>query len=216
MCLPAGLDHPDVLNMVKLAVRRGLRMFDDYADLDRETLEADALGEVCRAWKNYDHTKSKPGTFAFRVANLRLLDISRRRAVERKNQGIAREKHGVRNSYVDPDEVMEGTEAELAEMARRFFVSVKDYFDQGNVPLKRPGPGRPTLNRAQIAALTLLQRRMGWSHREAARQIKANPQILVAIGVTESRSYRFFHRASVAVTKFANFFPPPSGLAAAL
>lgn len=202
------LTHPDVLKMVRLAVKRKMRMFAAYRDLDFNSLVADMMGELANA--KYDPTESKPGTFAYRVATCRLIDISRRRTVETKHLNAAREVEGVKLSHVGPGEMLEGTEAELAEIARRLYVTTMAYFVNGNVPVKRSGPGRPALNRAQQATLHMLQKQMGWTCRQAERKLKENSAIYAAIGVTKPLSHQFFHRASIAVTKFKDFFPPAS------
>src|SRR4051794_39225259 len=121
------LRDPEVLRMCQLAVRRKLRMFDSYNDLDREALVADMFGEVAKS--DYDPKQSKPGTFAYRVATCRLIDISRRRTTETKHLDRSREIEGVRLSHVEADEVSFGTDEEIAEILRRFYVTTKNLLE---------------------------------------------------------------------------------------
>lgn len=209
-----GPDHPDVLRMVRLAVKRALPMFEEYHDLDFRSLVADMLGEIVRAWPNYDPTKAQPHTFAYQVAWRRLRDISRRRTTERRNLDKSFKIEGVRLGHCDPAEALEGTDAELGEILRRLYVSVKDRFDSGNLPIRPPKLSPKYPDRAQRLAMLMFQRRMGWTSRKASETFLARPAIGLAIGVTHSPSRQFFSRAGGLVTHIQKIFSATAGPAA--
>lgn len=193
-------DHQKVREMVQLAVFRAMPLFEDYNDINRASLTADIMGELVAA--KYDPAKSKPWTFAYRVAFCRLRDISRRRAKEREKQHEAIEENGPPTDSTMPEMTPEEIAANLYEAARNIFA-------QASVPIRRPGPGRPGLNRAQQFALHALTERMGWSCREAEREITGRPGVLAAVGVSKSPSFRFFSRVRPRVSKFKDFFQHP-------
>ncbi len=191
------LDHPDVPKMARLAVRRKLRMFDDYHDLDFDSLYADVMGELVKA--KYDPSKSQPGTFAYRVAWARLMDISRRRTKEAEKQAEGRDVGEVKRAEIDPDESLE-------EIATGIYAAVQANFRRTGVPIRTPHCGKPYPNRAQRATLHMLKERMGWKSRDASKVLKDNPDVLRAIGVTQTPSRQFFYRADFFVTQLKKIF----------
>lgn len=187
------ISDPRVIATVKAVVRRKLAMFDDYPDLDERSLFADVWGELVKS--KYDPSKRAAHSHAYQVASCRLIDISRRREKEAEKRQEAIDAEGVRSSSVDAEMTPEEIAANLYEAAR-------DIFAQASVPLRRPGSGRPGLNRAQQAALHGLQQLMGWSCRQAESSIAARPGVLLAIGVAKPPDHTFFSRANDRVAKF--------------
>lgn len=197
---PSWLLHPDVPRMVKLAVKRKRRMFDAYNDIDEASLYADVMGELVKA--KYDSSQSKPGTFAYRVAWARLMDISRRRTNEAHGKERMREDGVIRSTST-------AGEMPLEEIAAGIYAAVKANFDRGGVPTRTPHCPRHRLDRTQRVSLFMLQERMGWSCRQAALALAADPEALRALGVTQPPSHQFFFRTRRAVTQLKKIFTPP-------
>lgn len=187
--------HPDVHEMVRLAVRRKLRMFDKYPDINARSLYQDIVGQLVKAKYN---GKSKPGTFAYRVASCRLIDLSRRRTLEDQKRQTAMQTHGVKSSRVEAAQAPEEIAENLYEAARQIFASAF-------VP-ERADTGRPGLSRPQRAALHQLTEQMGWGCREAERSINAEPGIMLAVGIKKAPNYSFFSRAPAFVAKLKDLF----------
>jgi hypothetical protein len=208
------LEHVDVLPMIRLAVRRARRMFDEYPDLNDESLVQDIWGECVKA--KYDPTKCKPGTFAFRVATCRLRDISRRRTTERKHQEKQRVVEGVKLSYVAPAEIAEGTDEELAEILRRFYVTTKNLLDGAGVDIRPKFLAKSYPDKAQRYALLLLQKHMGWSERRTARELAARPKVIEAIGLKTAPKHAAIGLAGKTAQHLKKFLDGSKRIAAVL
>jgi DNA-directed RNA polymerase specialized sigma24 family protein len=199
---PSWVEHPDVERMVRLAVKRKIRMYDRYNDLDEDSLVQDMLGECVKA--RYDPALCQPGTFAYRVATCRLTDISRRRTTEDHHQANCREIEGVRLSHVEADELTEGTEEELAEVARRLYVMAKNLLEGAGIELRPKHLGERYPDKAQRAAMLLLQKHMKWTVRRAAAELRRCPKVLLTLGLEMAPSRTAFSRGNRVVTQFKN------------
>jgi DNA-directed RNA polymerase specialized sigma24 family protein len=201
------LEDPRVERMVRLAVKRKKRMFAEYHDIDEDSLVADMMGEVARA--KYDPTQSQAHTFAYRVAWSRQIDVSRKRTRESNNQ-----KHAIGLGEFKPGSVEDTMP--LEELAETIYANVKNGFAYTTVPLRPKHCGKSYLDRAQRMTLHLLQQSKGWSCREAQEALKAHPEVLAAIGVTQTPSQMFFSRATEAVTQLQKIFHAQSALRPAI
>lgn len=195
---PHWSEHPDVLHMVGVALKKRLREFPGllakHHDLDEESLLQDLWGECAKS--KFDPALSSLKTHAYRVAYTRFADVMRARLHRIESDTTDTGNEGQRERRVEPAD----PEAEYGEMLRRIYVTVKPFCDQ--LPSQK-GPGRPTPTFAQKAAISMLMKELGWSCRDAEEMTKRYPGILATIGVTQSRRYNFFSRTARAVTKFA-------------
>lgn len=193
----AGMDEPYISDprierTLRAFAAKKIWLFSRFCDMDEESLYADLIGEVAKS--KYHPEKSAPHTHAINVAKRRIIDILRRL------------KNRLASAPALPEDVLPQERAaesedmgdELAEKVRRYYSLTLSV----NIP-PREGPGRPTLSPHQRIALAWLMKHMGWSCRDMERMCDRYPAILEAVGVTESRSYRFFARQNLAVTKLA-------------
>lgn len=181
--------------MIRLAVKRRRHYLPNRSDIDDESLEADLWAAV--ATSNYDPTQRQPHSHAYQVATRRLIDMARghqRRLISAPQQD--EDETRPEGGSVVPD----GSGEELAERLRQLYVTTRGYFGHG---LARRGPGRPTFDPAQKAAIVMLMAEKGWSCRDAERAFSSYPDLRAVVGVTQSRRYNFFSRARRTVTKLA-------------
>lgn len=200
--IPHWCEHPDVLVMIRVAVKKQLRLnpgiLARHHDIDEEIIVQNLWGECAKA--KFDPTKSSPGTFAHNVAFTRFKDIVRAKAIriesDRTKKGGLERQIGAGDSI---EEVLEG-----------IYQQVKANFEDRRIPLRLPHTGSIYLNRIQRVSLHILRQRMGWSCREAEAALKDNPEALRIIGVTQSPSFMFFSRIEGAVTQLIKILAPAS------
>lgn len=179
--------------LVALAVSRKLTMFAAFRDIDGESLEADMLGEVARAWPGYKPGKSKPTTFAYGVASRKLIDLWRVRSRElNRINGVAERTPAYAEAPADDD-----LPGELQAVYQR----ARDTFTRYGVPLHHPKANAGTIDRAQATAIAWLQRKLGLSVRTTAIRLLASPELCRAIKLGYPPSYRAICRANAAVTR---------------
>lgn len=165
-------------------------MFADFADLDRESLKSDMLGEVLDAWPKYDARRgASPGTFAYQVASRKLLDLHKVRCREAKRVV----------ETVEP-KPFEDDRSDLTEQLRSMMAQARGNFDRYGLPLRHPKANHDTVSRVQAAAILWLQRRERLSLRGTAR-VLADPDIQRAMGLEHAPSYVSVLRAVRAVTR---------------
>lgn len=188
------ISRPDVSRMIRLAVKRAKSMFAAFSDLDEESLYADMFGAVGLA--TYKPEKMAPHSFAYMCASARLKDISRKRSLELQHFDKSLLKNGVRLSHVYANEVLENTDAELAEKLEVFHRSTVSYLESMKIPVRPQRCAPPDADRAQRVAMMMLQKDMNWTCRQAEDYFKRYPQAGESIGVTYPPSRQFFTRAA--------------------
>src|SRR5438067_219520 len=126
--------------MVKLAIRRKRHLFEGCWDIDDESLFADLMGDVAKAF--YNPTKSQPHTFAYRVAWARLIDLNRRRTLYGRKLDEGRQMGEVRRGAVESNDTPE-------EEVEKLYAKVKSLFVLKGIPVRAKHCGRTYLNRVQ-------------------------------------------------------------------
>lgn len=210
---------PDVARNVRDAISRKRRMFDKYNDVDDDSLYNDVVMELTKAIPNYDPAKSAPGSFAFKVASLRLLDMSETRTRGDRNMAKAADQGEIRakGGYIDSDGELDvadgaGEDQDIGDLLLYFHDNAAKTLKQYNMPIRNPHCRRGYPDSAQRLALYFLQERMGWGYSQAARELRSRPEALAMIGLSNPPSWIALLRAKSYATHIQKTVAKAQGL----
>ncbi len=193
------LNDPGVARNIRAAIAKKHPDFKKWRDLDDDFLFNHLFEEV---WKGkYDPSKCAPPTYAMGVAKRRLIDIWRKRSKLELNKNKAIDEGHYTVGGIWDDKTVE-------EQITEIRVMVTDTLKQRGIAIRPKRFGHVYLDRSQRIALYILQQRMGWSYREAERQLSNDPGALKALGVAHAPDHTFFCRVAHLVKKIPTLGTP--------